>query len=152
MISVFSRICRNMIAAFSCLLFSLTCFAVDNTGSLTQPALPSPIASAFQMLFGLGVVLLLIAGMAWMLKKFTPGQVGSHGDLRVVSAVAVGAKERVVLVDVGDTRLVLGVAPGNVVKLLEMSRTDKTEQVADNEPPKSFVMKLKEVIARRGES
>lgn len=149
MIPVSHGTCRNVLAAFSCLLFPLLCFSAD---SLPQPALQSPFSSALQMLFGLGVVLLVIAGMAWMLKKFMPGQVASNGDLRVVSAVAVGAKERVVLVDVGETRLVLGVAPGHVVRLLEMDRPELSEQVQADAISKPFVIKLKEVIAHRGEA
>lgn len=138
-----------MIAAFSCLLFPLFCFAAENQ---TQPPLQSPFSSALQMLFGLGVVLMLIAGMAWLLKRFMPGQIASNGDLRVVSAVAIGAKERVVLVDIGDTRLVLGVAPGHVVRLLEMPRPDEPRQMSDNKNSTSFIIKLKEVIASRGVS
>lgn len=141
--------CRNMIAAFSCLLFPSISFAAENT---VQPPLQSPFYSALQMMLGLGIVLLLIAGMAWLLKKFMPGQVASSGDLRVVSAVAVGAKERVVLVDVGDTRLVLGVAPGHVVRLYEMPRPENAYQPMESNYSKSFVIKLKEVIANRGEA
>lgn len=141
--------CRNVLAAFSCLLFPLLCFSAD---SLPQTSLQSPFSSALQMLLGLGVVLLLIAGMAWVLKKFMPGQVASNGDLRVVSAVAVGAKERVVLVDVGETRLVLGVAPGHVVRLFEMDRPEPSGQVQTDVNIKPFVSKLKEAITHRGEA
>lgn len=149
MMPVLHGTCRNVIAAFSCLLFPLFCFAAE---TLPQPELQSPFSSALQMLLGLGIVLLAIASMAWLLKKFMPGQVAANGDLRVVSAVAVGAKERVVLVDVGETRLVLGVAPGHVIRLLEMPRPEQAvqTQVATNSKP--FVIKLKEVIASRGET
>lgn len=142
-------ICRNIIAAFSCLLFPCISFAAENN---IQPPLQSPFSSALQMMLGLGIVLVLIAGMAWLLKKFMPGQVASNGDLKVVSAVAVGTKERVVLVDVGDTRLVIGVAPGHVVRLHEMPRPENADQPIENSYPMSFVAKLKEVIANRGEA
>ena len=102
------------------------------------------------MLFGLGVVLVVIAGMVWLLKRTSLGQAGNAGGLRVVSAVAVGPKERVVLVDVGETRLVLGVAPGHVVRLLEMERPNEAEIAISEKTIPSFVDRLKQVVAARG--
>jgi flagellar protein FliO/FliZ len=99
------------------------------------------------MMLGLGVVLVAIAATVWLLRRLTPGQVGSASDLRVVAAVAVGPKERVVLVDVGEQRLVLGVAPGQVTKLSEMPRPVTEENVPAPMPP--FVIKLKEMLAKR---
>ncbi|HEY7987286.1 MAG TPA: flagellar biosynthetic protein FliO [Methylophilaceae bacterium] len=95
-------------------------------------------------------MLLVLAGLVWLLKKSPLGQSGNAGGLRVVSAVAVGPKERVVLVDVGETRLVLGVAPGHVVRLLEMERPDEADVVTSEKTMPSFVVRLKEVMAARG--
>jgi flagellar protein FliO/FliZ len=99
------------------------------------------------MLLGLGIVLVAIACTVWLLRRLTPGQVGSASDLRVVAAVAVGPKERVVLVDVGEQRLVLGVAPGQVTKLSEMPKPATEEIVPAPLPP--FVIKLKEMLVKR---
>ena len=148
MIPVYSRSCRSLyVAAFSLLATPLLSFAAD----MAQP-LPvvSPFSSLLRMFFGLAVVLVVIAGLVWGIKKTPLGQAGNAGGLRVVSAVAVGPKERVVLVDVGETRLVLGVAPGHVVRLLEMARPDDIEAPASNNMTPSFVLRLKEVLAARG--
>lgn len=148
MILVCTWICRSFVAAFSCLLFSTLSFAADIQ---QQPALPSPTSTILQMLLALGVVLALIAAMAWVLKRLAPGQVGNAGDLRVVSAVAVGAKERVVLVDVGDSRLVLGVAQGQVVCLHTMPRPQDSGTIQPA-PMQPFVDKLREMISARKET
>lgn len=102
------------------------------------------------MLLALGIVLGAIAATAWVLRRMAPGQAGGAGNLRVVAAVAVGPKERVVLVDVGATRLVLGVAAGQVNLLHEMPRpaVDDIQQSIPTLPP--FVEKLKEMMAARG--
>ena len=42
--------------------------------------------------------------------------------MRVVAGTAVGSRERVVVLEVADTWLVLGVAPGRVTALAEMPR------------------------------
>lgn len=104
-------------------LFLLTanaCFAESASASPQVPA--TSFVNLLQVMFGLGIVLAAIAGTAWLLKRLGPGQTAAASNLRVVGGVAIGPKERVVLVDVGDTRLVLGVAPGHVSTLYQMPR------------------------------
>ncbi|MCX7628585.1 MAG: flagellar biosynthetic protein FliO [Methylophilaceae bacterium] len=129
------------------LLFPLTeAWATDRA----QPVV-SPWVSSLQMLLGLGLVLALIAATAWLLRRLAPGQVAGRGDLRVVAAVAVGPKERVVLVDVGETRLVLGVAPGSVTRLHEMPRPAQPDHPAQSSITPPMVSKFKEILAARKE-
>lgn len=138
---------RGLLIAFAvqALIFSpLPGLAAD---SAVPVATASPLTGALQMLFALGIVLATIAGMAWLLRRMSPGQAGTVSDLRVVAAVAVGPKERVVLVDVADTRLVLGVAPGQVTKLMEMPRPEAPEALPATMPP--FIDKLKSVLEKR---
>ncbi len=78
---------------------------------------------------GLGLigVLALLVGSLWLLKKLTAQRGGAAGLMRVVAATAVGGRERVVIVEVGSTWLVLGVAPGRVSALAEIPRQTLTE-------------------------
>lgn len=69
----------------------------------------------------IGVLALLFACL-WVLKKLTAPRGAAAGLLRVVAATAVGTRERVVIVEVGSTWLVLGVAPGQVSALAEIPR------------------------------
>ena len=94
-------------------------------GSPPAVATTSSFVSLLQVFLGLGLVLLAIAGTAWLLRHFAPGRIAASGSLRVVGGVAVGPKERIVLVDVGETRLVVGVAPGHVSLLHQMTRPDE---------------------------
>jgi len=74
--------------------------------------------SLLQVLLGLVVVLALIAGAAWASRRLNRLRLGAAGSgLRVLGGLAVGARERVVLVEVGGTQLLLGVAPGRVQAL-----------------------------------
>ncbi|GAA5110634.1 flagellar biosynthetic protein FliO [Alloalcanivorax gelatiniphagus] len=67
------------------------------------------------------LVLLLLVGVillcGWLLRRLTPGQGRDARRLTVVASRAVGPKERVVVVDVDGTRLVLGVGGGRVNRL-----------------------------------
>ncbi len=148
-----NRVCSPMRTCgrvgFACLI----AFAAHATAAFAESATPVPptsFASLLQVLFGLGMVLAAIAATAWLLKRLSPGQVSSSGALRVVGGVAVGPKERVVLVDVGETRLVLGVAPGHVSTLLQIPRP--VEAVAQNPDPvaSQFYDRLKALMDRKG--
>ncbi|MEV8520856.1 flagellar biosynthetic protein FliO [Dyella marensis] len=80
----------------------------------------------------LGLLLPLIAVCAallawlWWLRK---GQTlrGPGGPLKVVQAVAVGARERVVVVDAAERRLVLGVTAQRVELIAELRRDDNAK-------------------------
>ena len=109
----------------------------------------TPLLSLLKVLFGLGLVLLAIAGSAWLMRRMGPGQVAAAGALRVVGGVAIGPKERVVLVDVGDVRLVLGVAPGHVSTLHQMPRPTEESLTPLMEPMAGqFQQKLRALLNR----
>lgn len=138
-------------ASFACLLLSGYPSIALAASNAQPPVAATSLMSLFQVLFGLGLVLGAIAGTAWLLRKFSPGQVAASGALRVVGGVAVGPKERVVLVDVGETRLVLGVAPGHISTLHQMPRPAEEPGVATYESPAGpFYARLKEMLEKRG--
>jgi flagellar protein FliO/FliZ len=80
--------------------------------------------SVFQMLFGLAVVIALLIASLWLLKRLSAPRGEAAGLLRVVAGTAVGPRERVVVLEVGGTWLVLGVASGRVNALAEIPRQD----------------------------
>lgn len=72
------------------------------------------VASLGKTGLGLAVVIALIFVCSALLKRFGPYKRIAGRSLRVVSSQAVGQRERVVVVEIEDTWLVLGVAPGRV--------------------------------------
>jgi len=94
--------------------------AVNNAGAIASSvtvgsAVPSlGIGAVLQTLVGLAVVIGLVFACAWLARRFGFQPARRGGPLKVVSSVAVGAKESATIVEIGDTWLVLGVAPGNV--------------------------------------
>ena len=77
-----------------------------------------------QMLPGLGLVLVLILALAWLAKRTGVGRAAIGGALRIVADKSVGARERVVVVEIAGQWLVLGVAPGQVRTLTQMARPE----------------------------
>jgi flagellar protein FliO/FliZ len=85
-----------------------------------------------QVILGLGLVLAVMAGSAWLLRRFSGLQGKSGGGIKVIGGSAVGQRERVVLVEVADTWLVIGVAPGHVTALHSMPKGEITTGAVDN--------------------
>ncbi|WP_321812083.1 MULTISPECIES: flagellar biosynthetic protein FliO [unclassified Burkholderia] len=116
------------IAAAAAVAASLACApagaadmnAVNNAGAIASSvtvgsAVPSlGVGAVLQTLVGLAVVIGLVFGCAWLARRFGFQPARRGGPLKVVSSVALGAKESATIVEIGDTWLVLGVAPGNV--------------------------------------
>ena len=107
------------------------------TEASAQAAQATPVAdlggSLWQLFLGLAVVLAMVIGSLWLLKKLVTQRGESAGLLRVVGATAVGTRERVVIVEVGSTWLVLGVAPGRVSALAEVPRQAATQPLVSQD-------------------
>jgi flagellar protein FliO/FliZ len=82
------------------------------------------LSGIFQVLLGLAVVLALLFASLWLLKRLAAPRGVAAGFMKVITATAVGTRERVVVVEVGDTWLILGVAPGSVTTLHQIPRQD----------------------------
>ena len=85
--------------------------------ALSSAADPISMASLWQLTLGMLLVLALIVGLAWLLKRTGRFQMAAGGGLRILGGLSMGARERVVLLQVGETQLLVGVAPGRVQTL-----------------------------------
>jgi flagellar protein FliO/FliZ len=95
--------------------------ALAQAADASAPAV-SAAGSLLQVFIGLVAVLLLIAATAWIAKRFGVTRGGSSSLLQVISSASVGARERVVVVEVGESWLVVGVAPGSVNALMTLPK------------------------------
>jgi len=112
----------------------------------------STFGALFQGLLGLAVVLAALMGFFWFLRRFSPGQTGAQGVVKVVGGVMLGPRERLVVVEVGDTWLLLGVGGGQVTRLHDMPRpagyvTPTAGQLPGGLP--GFADKLKDMLPKR---
>src|SRR5512139_555508 len=120
---------------------------------LANPAAaPAPAVSAagslLQVFIGLVAVLLLIAATAWVAKRFGITRGGSANVLQVISSASVGARGRVVVVEVGESWLVVGVAPGSVNALMTLPRGE-IQSPAARPLNASFAAGLQHLIEKR---
>ena len=80
------------------------------TSALAAPDTP---ASMLTVLLSLALILGGFVAVAWFARRYLPGM-GAQGAVKVVGTTPVGTRERVVVVEVDDTWLLLGVGGGNV--------------------------------------
>lgn len=108
-----------------------------------------------QIIFSLILVLGAVAVVAWLMKRINMPKHGAASLLKVVSGVAVGPRERVVLMEVNDTWLVVGVAPGQVRTLHTMpkgvipSNIGSVSTSNSDLPDGKFQMWLKQMVEKR---
>ncbi len=102
-------------------------------GAVTAPANaavvpaynPGPSAgSLMQTIFALLLVLALLAALAWVMKRYGPKASGASAHLRIVGALNLGGRERVIVVEIGDQWVVVGAAPGRVNALATMPKQE----------------------------
>lgn len=80
----------------------------------TSDYLVQAIGSFALVIFLLVIVLLLV-------KRFTTVSVKTSGYIQVLSSVALGQKERVVLLQVGVEQVLVGITPGQICRLHTLS-------------------------------
>ncbi|MDO9243293.1 MAG: flagellar biosynthetic protein FliO [Rhodocyclaceae bacterium] len=117
----------------------------------TPTSVPDLGSSALQMVFGLLLVLGLLLGTLWLLKRISQPRGFQAGLMRVVAGISVGARERVVILELGNSWLVLGVAPGRVTTLAEIPRQEVPTS-ATPQAGQDFPAWLKQVIKKRGQA
>lgn len=121
---------RPSVSTFAALLFgataltgALAAFAGTAPAVPTHPfAAPQPVSQAApaglsglgQVTFALLVVLAAVFVVAWLVRRVRSfgNRVGSAVD--VLADIPLGQKERAVLLKVGQTQILVGVAPGQV--------------------------------------
>jgi flagellar protein FliO/FliZ len=108
-----------------------------------------PVTSFLQVVVALGLVLAAIAAFAWFLRRLTPGSIGTRGLLRIVGGAMVGPKERVVLVEVGDTWLLLGVAASSVSLLHTLPKPPQNAASEQESTHPGFRSALLQALANR---
>ncbi len=109
-------------------------------------------AALTRVVIGLVVVLLVVVALGWAMRRFGNYGTGSSGQLRVLGGVSVGTRERVVLLQVGEQQLLVGVAPGRVQTLhvldkpLEGASGDAVRQGAPGQQGSPFAQRLRQVM------
>lgn len=114
---------------------------------LAAPASPLSVSSIAQLSLSLVAVVALILGLSWALKRLRVGGAKSRGEIAVIDQLALGPRERIVLVRVGESQVLLGICAGAVVGLTPLT-TPIALKAAPDGP--AFAERLREFMKRPG--
>ncbi|WP_318365078.1 flagellar biosynthetic protein FliO [Enterobacter sp.] len=109
----------------------------------------SPLLQVSGALFG---IIAMILAVAWLAKRFGfGGRVASAKGLKISASTTVGPRERVIVVDVDDARLVLGVTASHINLLHTLPPAPAVPEEAKANTP-DFQSVLKNLLKRSGRS
>lgn len=127
------------------LLIPLIVPGLAQAADAADPGVPS---SAFlQAVLGLGLIIGLLLLFAFLARKFLGGKGFGQGGLKLLGGVALGPRERIVLVEAGDQWLVVGIVPGQIRTLHSMPKGETAAE--STTPPPPFSHWLQHIIERR---
>jgi flagellar protein FliO/FliZ len=114
---------------------------------LVQPVSPVSVGSVAQLALSLAAIIALILAVSWLLKRLKLGTVRGRGEISVIDQLSLGPRERIVLVRVGESQVLVGVSAGGLVGL-----TPLAAPIAIQSPPGSaaFADRLREFMKRPG--
>lgn len=121
--------------------------------SAAENAALSPTTGLIQIFLGLAAVLALMLGAAWFFKKIGPVATGNKIPVKVIGGVNVGNRERIMVIEVADQWIVVGVTSNQINTLSTMPKQSQlTEQAPAAPPENQFSTWLKRTLDKRNES
>ena len=133
--------------------FLLAALACCSAGAHAAEAVtPAAAGSLLQVALGLMLVLGLMAALAWLLRRAGLARPSGAAAIRIVGGVSLGSRERVVLLEVADQWIVVGVAAGRVSALSSMPRQALPSAAPDSPAPltpNNFATRLRRALAQR---
>ena len=137
---------RSHFFKFLILIFSYPASAdlVEKTTSQVVET-PDITMSLLKVTGGLLLVIIAIFGSAWAYRRFGNMAQMSNDSLRIIGGVSLSTKERVVLMQVGEEQVLIGVSPGSIQRLHVLNKNIDVGQETVV-PNKSFSSQLNTAI------
>jgi flagellar protein FliO/FliZ len=89
--------------------------------ALAQPAVPAtePVGAGnlLQLTLSLAAVVAAIFGVGWLFRRMQGLPGSTHRALRVIATLPVGTRERIAIIQAGDTQVLVGLSPGRIQTL-----------------------------------
>lgn len=134
----------------SLLLFSSYFSFAEEATTLTKNLEPS--SHLWQIISSLALILLLIFVSAWLFKRFGKVNGLASDNMQVLANMAVGQRERVILLQVGKEQILLGVTASRISLLHELKEPIDVSKPSNKTSFKqsisqSFAARLQQAVA-----
>lgn len=141
----------NYFSCYLCMLLIL--FSQPSVADLVQKTTiettesPDITMSLLKVIGGLLMVILAIFGSAWLYRRFGNFTPITNDSLKIIGGLSMGQKERVILMQVGEEQILLGVTPGRIERLHVLSKKIEISDEHNPEKP-SFASQINSALKR----
>lgn len=127
------------------------------TTATATPAVAAPVAGTLnggmggqllQLVLGLLLVIGLIFVLAWLMRRVQRAGPAGNQVIKLVGSRALGTRDRLVLVQVGNEQVLLGVSPGSITALHVMNEPVEVADAQNAQP--EFARRLLEALGNKG--
>jgi flagellar protein FliO/FliZ len=135
-------------------IWSVIGFTAEQSSTLATKTLTTPPVSTsalLETLLGLFVVLACIAFLAWLLRRTGRFQTTANGEMKIITSLALGPRERAVLLQVGEQQILVGVT-SQQVQTLHILETPVSTTTIKNSSNTSFSEKFQQAMQQRVKS
>jgi len=133
---------------YSVAIFSFSSISMAIEAESKQTAAPVSYTHVLNWSIGLVIVLGIFFACIWFMKKMGTLPINAKDNMKVVGGLSLGMREKLVLVQLGEKQLLLGVTPGNIEKLMVLEGEDKLFQKSVTEGSEAdFSSKLKQIMS-----
>ncbi|MBX9407540.1 flagellar biosynthetic protein FliO [Pseudomonas baetica] len=136
------------------LALPLSVLAAEPAASNTVPAATAPMVNSgvagqlTQLVLGLLVVLGLIFVLAWLLRRVQQaGPAGKGQVIELIGSRALGPRDRLMLVQVGNEQILLGLSPGTITALHVLKEPVDVPSTAEKATPE-FAQHLLKMLGK----
>jgi flagellar protein FliO/FliZ len=127
--------------------------AAPATAPVAVPQVSSALGAGvggqlLQLVLGLLLVVGLIFVLAWLMRRVQRTGPAGNQVIELVGSRALGPRDRLVLVQVGNEQVLLGVSPGSITALHVMNEPVQVPETQNATP--EFARRLMEVLGNKG--
>lgn len=117
---------KSLYKIWTYLLFLfLFCSVVSAEASASTPQTLQNPSSILSIFLSLLLVVAIIFALAFIARRFNVTQAG-NGQLKVVASMAAGAKEKIMVIDVGGEQFLIGITAHNINQLGKLENPIET--------------------------
>jgi flagellar protein FliO/FliZ len=116
--------------------FVLGCWCLSSQAAETPD--PASSGSLIQITLSLLLVVGLLIGLSVVFKKFGMNRITSQLPFKVIGAMAIGNNQRLMVIEVGEEWIVLGVTPQQITTITSMPRQESTKGSGGGDPKVNF--------------
>ncbi|AWY40676.1 flagellar biosynthetic protein FliO [Pseudomonas putida] len=148
---------KKLLGVLSALVLPLSVLAAEpaaTTAATTAVTAAAPMASSgvagqlTQLVLGLLLVVGLIFFLAWLLRRVQQaGPAGKGQVIELVGSRALGPRDRLVLVQVGNEQILLGLSPGTITALHVLKEPVQVPGNTEKATPE-FAQRLMELLGK----